>query len=100
MKKIYISEDLFNEVLETQKGDVDKNMILTLINGKKYQLVLGIKFLEAIADNEDSSSDNLTGKIISKDELIAKNYELYDDEVLTNDRLYKVKVGYIGTLIE
>ena len=99
MKKIYINEALYNEIIETKKGSVDNDMIMTLINGKKYKLVLGIKFLEEIADNENSNSKSLTGKIISKDDLIANNYELYDDEVLAGDRLYKVQIGYIGTLI-
>ena len=99
MKKIYLKESLYQEVIDTQKGEINNDMVLNLINGKRYQLVLAIKFLEEIADNEDSSSTSLVGKIISKDELIEKNYELYDYEVLADDRLYKVEIGYIGTLI-
>ncbi len=99
MKKVYLRESLYQEVLDTQKGTINNEMILDLINGKKYQLILAIKFLEEVADNEDSDSVSLVGKIISKDELILNNYELFDNEVLADDRLYKVQIGYIGILI-
>ena len=99
MKKVYLRDALYQEVLDTDKGTIDNDMVLTLINGKKYQLILAIKFLKELAENEDSDSVSLVGKIISKDELISKNYELFDDEVLADDRLYKVEIGYIGTLI-
>lgn len=99
MKKVYLRESLYQEVLNTKKGTIDNEMILDLINGKKYQLILAIKFLEEVADNEDSDSISLVGTIISKDELILNNYELFDYEVLADDRLYKVEIGYIGTLI-
>ncbi len=99
MKKVYLRDALYQEVLDTDKGTIDNDMVLTLINGKRYQLILAIKFLKELAENEDSDSVSLVGKIISKDELISKNYELFDDEVLADDRLYKVEIGYIGTLI-
>ena len=99
MKKVYLKDALYQELLDTGKGTIDNEMLLTLVNGKKYQLILAIKFLKEVAENEDSDSVSLVGKIISKDELISKNYELFDDEVLADDRLYKVEIGYIGTLV-
>jgi len=102
MKKIYLKEGLLEEILEANKATVDDDMILEAVNGKRYQLILAIKFLEEIADNDDNTDekdDNLVGKIISKDELIENNYELFDNEVITTDKLYKVEVGHLGTLI-
>ena len=99
MKKIYFNEKIFNEVIESKKGSVDSNMVLTLINGKKYQLIIAIKFLKVIANNEDTNDESLKGRIISKDEIISKNYELFDEEVIAGDTLYQVEIGYIGTLI-
>jgi hypothetical protein len=100
MKKVYLKESLYQEVLSTKKGTLDSNMVLELINGKKYQLIIAIKFIKEIADNEDvEDTTTLVGKIISKDVMIEKNYELFDDEIIAEDKLYKVEIGYLGTLI-
>ncbi len=98
MNKIFIKEELFQEVINSKKGSVNSEMELTLVSGTKYKLLLAIKFIEEIATNGKQNND-LSGKYISKEELIANNYELLDNEVVANDQLYRVSVGYIGVPI-
>jgi len=99
MEKIYLRESLVEEVVNSKKGEFTSDMCLSLVNGKKYHLVDAMKFLSEVANNDlETNTKDLTGRIISKDELVAKDYDLFDDEIVADDRLYKVEIGYIGTL--
>ena len=99
MRKVYIRESLVEEAVAIKKAEFTSDMHLNMINGVSYKLTIAIKFLNEVANNEtDGDVVDLSGLIISKDELIARNYDLFDDEIVADDRLYKVEIGYIGTL--
>jgi len=112
MNKIYMKADIVEDIIDTKKGILDSNMILRLVNGKKYKLVVAVKLLDKY-----KASDNLSKLIFSIDELEMRNYELYsalsftegrpllrkndlfDDEIEADGQIYKVDIGYTGTLL-
>ena len=113
MNKIYMKASMVEDIVDSNKGTIDSNSILTLEDGKRYQLNIAIKFLDKIRDE-----NNFHKLIFSLNDLEIRNYTLYsslgyvhgegmlrnnylfDSEVDANGQTYKVIVGYLGVLLD
>jgi len=95
-KIIFIKYSLLEELEATNKGNLDSNQILTLINKKKYQLEEAVIFKEKL---EGSPLKNLVNEIITINDIETLGYDLYMDTVIVEETAYKVEEGFKGTLI-
>ena len=95
-KIIFIKYSLLEELEATNKGNLDSNQILTLINKKKYQLEEAVIFKEKL---EGSPLKNLVNEIITINDIETLGYDLYMDTVIVEETVYKVEEGFKGTLI-
>lgn len=109
MNKIFLSVEMVENIIDTKKGNIDSNMILSLMNNNKYKLTIAVRLLNGIQNNND-----LSEMILQPKDLEARNYKLYsaltfsnednllrnkglfDDEIEANGKIYPIEVGYIG----
>ena len=98
IKKIFIKNKLLEKLEETDKGNLDSDLKLSLENGLIYQLTPAIKFIEKL---EGDSTEKLIGKFFTYNELSLNNYDVYMDTAIIDDStVYSFEEGFSGVLIE
>ncbi len=95
--KIFIKNDLLENLERSKKGNLGKDLKLKLQNGLTYQLTPAVKFKEKLVGE---SEDNLNGKFFTYEELSIYNYDIYMDTAIINDEtVYSFEEGFSGVLL-
>jgi hypothetical protein len=95
MKKIFISQDILDNLFEEEKADLDGNQ-LTIHSRKDqvYNLNPAYKFVSLLEGEKDEMS--LIGKIYTNEELEKIGCDAYMDSAIINDIVYTVEQGFVG----
>ena len=97
INKIFIKNDLLENLERSKKGILGSDLKLKLENGLTYQLVPAVKFKERLAGK---SHENLEGKFFTYEELSVYKYDIYMDTAIIDDEtVYSFEEGFSGTLI-
>jgi len=95
--KIFIKNELLEELEITEKGYLDSELKLKLENGLIYQLTPAIKFKNNIMNKDETS---LTGVYISKEDLMSRGYDIYmDTAIIDESSVYLFEEGFSGVLV-
>ncbi len=95
--KIFIKNDLLENLERSKKGNLDKNLKLKLQNGLTYQLTPAVKFKEKLVGE---LKDDLNGKFFTYEELAIHQYDVYMDTAIINDEtVYSFEEGFSGVLL-
>ena len=109
MEKVFLSASMVENIVDSQKGSVNSDLILKLKNNTEYKLTVAIRLLKETGNNNDLSDMILLPKDLearnyklysaltfSDDENILRNKGLFEDEIEADGKKYKIEVGYIG----
>jgi len=97
INKIFIKNDLLENLERSEKGVLGKDLKLKLTNGLTYQLTPAVKFKERVIGD---SVKNLDGKFFTYEELSIYNYDIYMDTAIIDDStVYSFDEGFSGILL-
>jgi hypothetical protein len=96
-KTIYIPHDKLELWVSEGKISFSDNVI-TILSGNRvsYKLSPAYKFKKLTSGNDDS--EELLGKVKTKEDLKDLNPDIFHDSIIVGDRAYEVEMGYIGNL--
>ena len=95
MKKIFISQDILDNLFAEEKADLEDNK-LTIHSRKDlvYQLTAAYKFVAVLEGPGDEMG--VLGKIYTDDELKKIGCDAYMDSAIIGEVVYTVEQGFIG----